>query len=54
MLRQRGNHAIAVATTPPWRHRLGEIECPTLVIHGSADPILPLAHGVAPVEPGGR
>ena len=33
--------------TPPWRHRLGEIDCPALVIHGAVDPILPLAHGVA-------
>ena len=42
-----GNHAIAIAMTPPWRHRLGEIDCPALVIHGAVDPILPLAHGVA-------
>jgi len=42
-----GNHAIAVATTPPWRHRLAEVACPALVIHGTDDPILPLPHGLA-------
>jgi pimeloyl-ACP methyl ester carboxylesterase len=31
----------------PWRDRLGEIAVPTLVIHGSADPLFPLAHGEA-------
>jgi pimeloyl-ACP methyl ester carboxylesterase len=31
----------------PWRHRLGEIAVPTLVIHGSADPLFPLPHGEA-------
>jgi pimeloyl-ACP methyl ester carboxylesterase len=51
-----GNHAMAIATTPPWRHRLGEIDCPALVIHGAADPLLPLAHGVdlAAAIPGAR
>jgi pimeloyl-ACP methyl ester carboxylesterase len=42
-----GNHGIAVSTTPAWRHRLGEVTCPVLVIHGDEDPILPLPHGVA-------
>jgi pimeloyl-ACP methyl ester carboxylesterase len=41
------NHAIPPSTTPPWRHRLGEVHIPTLVIHGSEDPICPLPHGVA-------
>jgi pimeloyl-ACP methyl ester carboxylesterase len=31
----------------PWRHRLHEIAVPTLVIHGSADPLFPLGHGRA-------
>jgi pimeloyl-ACP methyl ester carboxylesterase len=31
----------------PWRHRLGAIAVPTLVIHGSADPLFPLGHGRA-------
>jgi pimeloyl-ACP methyl ester carboxylesterase len=31
----------------PWRHRLGEIRVPTLVIHGDEDPLFPLPHGEA-------
>src|SRR3954471_2376831 len=31
----------------PWRHRLREIGVPTLVIHGTADPLFPLGHGRA-------
>ena len=42
-----GNHGICIGTTEPWAHRLGEINLPTLVIHGTADPILPLDHGQA-------
>ena len=42
-----GNHCICIGTTEPWAHRLGEINLPTLVIHGTADPILPLDHGQA-------
>jgi pimeloyl-ACP methyl ester carboxylesterase len=55
-LASSGNHAIAVAATPPWRTRLAEIACPTLVIHGTDDPILPLAHGraLAAEIPGAR
>ena len=30
-----------------WRHRLGEIRVPTLVIHGTEDPLFPLDHGRA-------
>jgi pimeloyl-ACP methyl ester carboxylesterase len=43
----RLNHPIAVATTPRWRHRLKDIVAPTLVLHGSDDAVLPVAHGVA-------
>ncbi|WP_456847604.1 alpha/beta fold hydrolase, partial [Cellulomonas sp. P5_C6] len=32
---------------PPWRHRLGEITAPTLVVHGDDDPLFPLAHAAA-------
>ena len=32
---------------PPWRHRLGEITAPTLVVHGADDPLFPLPHGEA-------
>jgi pimeloyl-ACP methyl ester carboxylesterase len=31
----------------PWRQRLGEITAPTLVVHGTEDPLFPLAHGEA-------
>ncbi|WP_282782243.1 MULTISPECIES: alpha/beta hydrolase [unclassified Nocardia] len=31
----------------PWRHRLGEISVPTLVLHGVDDPLFPIEHGRA-------
>ncbi|WP_143229414.1 alpha/beta fold hydrolase [Actinophytocola xanthii] len=31
----------------PWRARLGEITAPTLVLHGTEDPLFPLGHGAA-------
>lgn len=40
------NHFLADAG-PPWRHRLGDIRVPTVVLHGTADPFLPFGHGVA-------
>jgi pimeloyl-ACP methyl ester carboxylesterase len=38
------------------RDRLGEIRAPTLVVHGTADPMFPLAHGraLAAAIPGAR
>src|SRR5512135_3491539 len=39
------NHIAAVTASPPWAERLPAIACPTLVIHGSADPCLPPVHG---------
>ena len=30
-----------------WRERLGEIEVPTLVVHGTEDPAFPHGHGAA-------
>src|SRR4051812_16475809 len=39
------NHALLEGDEP--RHGLGEIRVPTLVIHGSADPMFPLGHGRA-------
>jgi pimeloyl-ACP methyl ester carboxylesterase len=30
-----------------WRERLGEVSVPTLVVHGTEDPVLPYEHGLA-------
>jgi pimeloyl-ACP methyl ester carboxylesterase len=30
-----------------WRERLGELDVPTLVVHGTEDPVFPLGHGEA-------
>jgi pimeloyl-ACP methyl ester carboxylesterase len=46
-IRSAGNHALAIATTPAWRTRLGDVTTPVLVIHGTEDPILPFPHGEA-------
>jgi pimeloyl-ACP methyl ester carboxylesterase len=43
----RFNHGVAQHQSARWRPFLGQIQAPTLVIHGSEDPILPLAHGQA-------
>jgi pimeloyl-ACP methyl ester carboxylesterase len=49
------NHAL-VEGGEPWRHRLGDVAAPTLVIHGADDPLFPLDHGIALAEeiPGAR
>ncbi|MFD6390046.1 alpha/beta fold hydrolase [Nocardia sp. NPDC060259] len=31
--------------TPRWRERLGELDVPTLVVHGRADPFFPVGNG---------
>ena len=41
------NHGIAIQASPSWRSKLPSLDIPTLVIHGTADPILPYDHGVA-------
>ncbi len=33
--------------TPRWRERLGELDVPTLVVHGRADPFFPVGNGEA-------
>jgi pimeloyl-ACP methyl ester carboxylesterase len=33
--------------TARWRERLGELDIPTLVVHGTEDPLFPLGHGEA-------
>jgi pimeloyl-ACP methyl ester carboxylesterase len=37
----------AVESTHRWRERLGEVRAPTLVIHGTHDPVFPPGHGAA-------
>ena len=41
------NHSFAVASSPDRTEALGQVTTPTLVIHGTADPILPFGHGEA-------
>jgi pimeloyl-ACP methyl ester carboxylesterase len=36
-----------VESGEPWRHRLREISAPTLVVHGTEDPVFPFEHAVA-------
>jgi pimeloyl-ACP methyl ester carboxylesterase len=43
----RYNTPIAETKTAAWRHRLKEIHAPTLVVHGTDDPVLPYPHGIA-------
>ncbi|MGV9214470.1 alpha/beta fold hydrolase [Micromonospora sp. RB23] len=40
----------AMGDVPPWRGRLGELATPTLVIHGSDDPVHPFDHATALVR----
>jgi pimeloyl-ACP methyl ester carboxylesterase len=49
------NHGL-VEGGEPWRHRLGDIAAPTLVIHGTDDPLFPIGHGraLAAEIPGAR
>jgi pimeloyl-ACP methyl ester carboxylesterase len=41
------NHQLAIASSPDRIDDLARITAPTLVIHGTLDPILPYAHGEA-------
>ena len=47
MAASMSNHWILEPGYEPWRSRLGTIEVPTLVIHGTEDPLFPCQHGVA-------
>jgi pimeloyl-ACP methyl ester carboxylesterase len=40
------NHA-RLSDATGWENRLSEIEAPALIIHGTEDPVLPYAHGLA-------
>jgi pimeloyl-ACP methyl ester carboxylesterase len=50
------SHPFQAETGPLVKDRLGEIRAPTLVVHGTADPMFPLAHGraLAAAIPGAR
>ena len=41
------NHVHVIRGSAPWRDRLVDFGVPTLVLHGTEDPILPFAHGEA-------
>lgn len=41
------NHSLAIRNSANWRHRLGEMETPTLIVHGTEDPIFQVAHAKA-------
>lgn len=41
------NHSVLFETGAEWRGRLGEMRAPLQVLHGTADPVFPLEHGVA-------
>jgi pimeloyl-ACP methyl ester carboxylesterase len=36
-----------IPTGDPWRPRLAQVRAPTLVVHGTEDPLFPYAHAVA-------
>jgi pimeloyl-ACP methyl ester carboxylesterase len=40
-------NAFALDAGDPWRARLGEITAPTLVVHGTEDPLFPYGHALA-------
>lgn len=44
------NHGVAIAPEPDRRAALRSVALPTLVIHGTEDPILPYEHGVATAD----
>ncbi|MCZ7472435.1 MULTISPECIES: alpha/beta fold hydrolase [Rhizobium/Agrobacterium group] len=39
------NHSVLFDVGATWRGRLAEMNVPLLVIHGTADPVFPIAHG---------
>jgi pimeloyl-ACP methyl ester carboxylesterase len=44
------NHSVLFKIGKTWQRRLGELRPPLLVIHGTADPVFPIGHGVALCE----
>ena len=56
-LQAMNNHALAVNRSPvSGRALLGGLDVPTLVVHGTEDPLLPYAHGkaIAEIIPGAK
>jgi pimeloyl-ACP methyl ester carboxylesterase len=41
------NHLAATAASPDRTERLATLDAPTLVVHGTLDPVVPIAHGYA-------
>lgn len=41
------NHFVALSTVEPWRERLATLAVPTLVMHGTEDPVFPYDDAVA-------
>ena len=50
------NHGLAIAQSPDRSDSLGAVSIPTLVLHGTADPMFPIEHGIATADaiPGAR
>lgn len=44
------NHSVLFEIGEAWQGRLSELRVPLLVIHGTADPIFPIEHGIAICE----
>jgi pimeloyl-ACP methyl ester carboxylesterase len=44
------NHVVMDSGGDRWRDRLGEVRAPTLVIHGTEDPVLPYGNALALVK----
>jgi pimeloyl-ACP methyl ester carboxylesterase len=46
----RTNHGLAAGASPDRRAALTKVSIPTLVIHGTEDPVLPYDHGIVTAE----
>jgi pimeloyl-ACP methyl ester carboxylesterase len=46
----RIGHAVAMSVTPEWYADLAKVTTPALVIHGDADPLVPVALGIATAQ----
>lgn len=50
MWRGQNNHGLAVVDAPDRFAELARVAVPTMVVHGTADPVYPVAHGQALAE----